>query len=95
MSSIDIEVCARRGGSARVIASIEYRGTVDRIPDHLRQKERVTPTWPLLEPPTRAPPGTLLLFVGKDARPTAPHWQGSQGNHMAGAVARACSGLAG
>ena len=56
---IDIEGCGRCGGSARVIASIEYRGTVDRIPDHLRQKERVTPTRPLLEPPTRAPTGML------------------------------------
>jgi hypothetical protein len=27
----------------------------------------------LLVPPTRAPPGTLSLFAGKDSRPTATH----------------------
>ena len=45
--------------------------TVDRILDHLRQKEQETPARPLLVPPTRAPPGTLSLFAGKDSRPTA------------------------
>ena len=71
--NIDIEVCARCGGSARVIACIEEQDVIDRILDHLRQKEQETPTRPLLVPPTRAPPGTLPLFAGKDSRPTAPH----------------------
>ena len=71
--SIDIEVCSRCGGSARVIACIEDQDVIDRILDHLRQKEQETPTRPLLVPPTRAPPGTLPLFAGKDSRPTAPH----------------------
>lgn len=71
--NIDIEVCSRCGGSVRVIVeasnrSIEDQETVDRILDHLRQKEQETPTRPLLEPPTRAPPGTLSLFAGKGAR---------------------------
>ncbi len=56
--SIDIEVCGRCGGSVRVIASIEDQDVIDRILTHLRQKEQETPTWPLLVPPTRAPPGT-------------------------------------
>jgi hypothetical protein len=71
--NIDIEVCSRCGGSVRVIASIEDQETVDRILDHLRQKEQETPARPLLVPPTRAPPGTLSLFAGKDSRPTATH----------------------
>ena len=71
--SIDIEVCSRCGGSARVIACIEDQDVIDRILDHLRQKEQETPTRPLLVPPTRAPPGTLSLFAGKDSRPTATH----------------------
>ena len=71
--SIDIEVCSRCGGSARVITCIEDQDVIDRILDHLRQKEQETPTRPLLVPPTRAPPGTLPLFAGKDSRPTAPH----------------------
>jgi hypothetical protein len=71
--SIDIEVCGRCGGSVRVIASIEDQDVIDRILTHLRQKERETPTRPLLVPPARAPPGTLPLFAGKDSRRTAPH----------------------
>ena len=71
--SIDIEVCGRCGGSVRVIASIEDQDVIDRILTHLRQKEQETPTRPLLVPPTRAPPGTLSLFAGKDSRPTATH----------------------
>jgi hypothetical protein len=79
--SIDIEVCGRCGGSVRVIASIEDQDVMpdkagqalDRILTHLRQKERETPTRPLLVPPARAPPGTLPLFAGKDSRRTAPH----------------------
>ena len=76
--SIDIEVCARCGGSAKVIACIEDQDVIDRILNHLRQKEQETPTRPLLVPPTRAPPGTLPLFAGKDSSTTALHQQGSQ-----------------
>ena len=76
--SIDIEVCGRCGGSVRVIASIEGQDVIDRILTHLRQKEQETPTRPLLVPPTRAPPGTLPLFAGKDSSTTALHQQGSQ-----------------
>ena len=76
--NIDIEVCSLCGGSVRVIACIEDQDVIDRILDHLRQKERETPTRPLLVPPTRAPPGTLPLFAGKDSSTTALHQQGSQ-----------------
>ena len=53
--NIDIEVCARCGGSARVIVEasnrcIEDQNVIDRILDHLRQKEQETPTRPLLLP---------------------------------------------
>jgi len=70
---IDIEVCGRCGGAVRVIVEasnrcIEDQETIDRILDHLRQKEQELPTQPLLVPPTRAPPGTLPLFAGKGAR---------------------------
>ena len=75
--NIDIEVCSLCGGSARVIACIEDQDVIpdkagqalDRILTHLRQKEQETPTRPLLVPPTRAPPETLLLFAGKDSGP--------------------------
>jgi len=76
--NIDIEVCARCGGPVRVISSIEDQDVIDRILTHLRQKEQETPTRPLLVPPTRAPPGTLPLFAGKDSSPTALRQQGSQ-----------------
>jgi len=83
--SIDIEVCGRCGGSVRVtpkafaalagraLACIEDQDVIDRILNHLRQKEQETPTRPLLEPPTRAPPGALPLFAGKGSRPAASH----------------------
>ena len=76
--NIDIEVCGRCGRSVRVIACIEDQDVIDRILTHLRQKEQETPTRPLLVPPTRAPPGTLPLFAGKDSSPTALRQQGSQ-----------------
>jgi hypothetical protein len=49
--NIDIEVCARCGGSARVIACIEDPEVIpdktgqalDRILDYLRKKEQETP----------------------------------------------------
>jgi hypothetical protein len=47
---------------------IEDQETIDRILDHLRQKEQELPTQPLLVPPTRASPGALTLFAGKGAR---------------------------
>jgi hypothetical protein len=65
--NIDIEVCSRCGGSVRVIACIEEQDIIDRILAHLRRKELETPTQPLLAPPTRAPPGTLSLFAGKES----------------------------
>jgi len=75
---IDIEVCGRCGGAVRVIACIEDQETIDRILTHLRQKEQDTRIRPLLVPPTRAPPGTLPLFAGRDSSPTALSPQGSQ-----------------
>jgi hypothetical protein len=46
--NIDIEVCGRCGGTAKVIVGtpnrcIEDQDTIDRILDHLRQKEQDTP----------------------------------------------------
>jgi hypothetical protein len=68
-----VEVCSLCGGSVRVIACIEDQDVIDRILTHLRQNEREIPARPLLVPPTRAPPGALPLFAGKDSRPTASH----------------------
>ena len=65
--NIDIEVCGRCGGSAKVIACIENKDIIDRIIAHLRDKGREAPARPLLVPPTRAPPATLPLFAGKEA----------------------------
>jgi hypothetical protein len=56
--NIDIEVCDRCGGAARVIACIEEREAIDRILACLRRKEQDAPAQPLLVPHTRAPPGT-------------------------------------
>jgi hypothetical protein len=63
---IDIEDCGRCGGSARVIDCIEDQDIIDRILAHLRDKEQIAPTLPLLLQPSRAPPGTLPLFAGKE-----------------------------
>jgi len=76
--SIDIEVCDRCGGSVRVIACIEDQDIINRILAHIRDKELATPSLPLLTPPSRAPPETLLLFAGKDSSPTTRRQQGSQ-----------------
>ena len=89
--NIDIEVCARCGGSVRVIVGAPNRcledqdvipdkagQALDRILAHLHAKEQNTPTLPHLAPPTRAPPETLALFVGKGSSTTALHQQGSQ-----------------
>ena len=75
--NIDIEVCARCGGSARVIACIEDQNVIDRILAHLREKEQDVPARPLLVPPTRAPPATLSLFAGSESKITMLNQQGS------------------
>jgi len=64
--NVDVEVCGNCGGAVKVIACIEDQDTIDRILDHLRRKEQDTPVRPLLAPPTRASPGTLSLFAGKE-----------------------------
>jgi hypothetical protein len=74
--SVDIEVCGRCGGSVRVIACIEDQEIIDRILAHLRDREQDIPTLPLLTPPTRAPPETLPLFVGKESEFTEFNQQG-------------------
>mgnify|MGYP001547886975 CR=1 FL=1 len=53
-----VEVCARCGGSVRIIACIEDQDVIDRILAHLQRKEQNTPALPHLAPPTRAPPET-------------------------------------
>jgi len=53
--NIDTKVCNRCGEPGRIIASIEDQNLIDRILDHLRQKEQEKPTLPMLVPPTRAP----------------------------------------
>ena len=68
--NIDIEVCGRCGGSARVIACIEDQDVIDRILAHLREKEQGTPTLPHLAPPSRAPPEALPLFAGSESKIT-------------------------
>jgi hypothetical protein len=72
--NIDIEVCGRCGGSAKVIACIEDQDVIDQILAHLREKEQDAPPRPLLVPPTRAPPETLPLFAGNGS--TTPNQQG-------------------
>jgi hypothetical protein len=87
--NIDIEVCARCGGSVRVIVEASNRcieeqavipgkagQALDRILAHLESKEQNTPALPHLAPPTRAPPETLPLFAGKDSGSTALNQQG-------------------
>ena len=64
--NIDIEVCSRCGGSVRVIACIEDQEVIDRILAHLRETEKEAPAWPLLVPPTRAPPATVSLCAGTE-----------------------------
>jgi hypothetical protein len=63
---IDIEVCGRCGGSARVIVCIEDQDVIDQILTDFREKEQEAPARSLLAPPTRAPPATLSLFTGKE-----------------------------
>jgi hypothetical protein len=78
---IDIEICGRCGGSVRVIVEasnrcIEDQEIIDRILSHIHKKEQATPALPLLTPPSRAPPGTLPLFAGKESSVTVIDQQG-------------------
>ena len=61
--NIDIKVCGRCGGSARVIACVEDQNVIDNILAHLRDKDPTSSTLPLLTPPSRASPETLPLFA--------------------------------
>ena len=72
--NIDIEVCGHCGGSVKVIACIEDQDVIDRILAHLREKEQGRPTLSHLVPPSRAPPGPLSLFAGRES--TAANQQG-------------------
>ncbi len=76
--NIDIEICARCGGSVRVIACIEDQDIIDRILAHLYEKAQAIPTPPLLIPPPRAPPETLPLFARSESTATALNQHGSQ-----------------
>lgn len=51
---------------------------IDRILSHLRDREQGTSTLPLLLPPTKAPPGTLPIFAGKESSPKEFNQQGRQ-----------------
>jgi hypothetical protein len=71
---IDIEVCGHCVGSVKVIACIEDQNVIDRILTHLREREQGRPALSHLAPPSRAPPGPLTLFAGRES--TAPNQQG-------------------
>ena len=58
-------------------ACIEDQEIIDTILAHLHDKELVTPSLPLMTPPSRAPPETLPLFAGKDSSSTTLNQQGS------------------
>jgi hypothetical protein len=75
--NIDIEICGRCGGAAKVIACIEDQDIIDKILAHLRNKDPTSSTLPLLIPPSRAPPETLPLLAGKESSSTAFNQQGS------------------
>ena len=68
--NIDIEVCERCGGSVSVIAFIEDQTIIDRILEHLREKEQEASTRSLPAPPPRAPPAALPLFAGTESSST-------------------------
>ena len=53
-------------GTVRVIACIEDTDIIDRMLAHLRRKEQVAPTLPLLAPLPGATPATLPLFSGRE-----------------------------
>jgi hypothetical protein len=70
-------------GAVRVIVDasnrcIEDQDTIDKILTHLRDKEQITPTLPLLTPPPRAPPETLPLFSGRESASTPFNQQGHE-----------------
>jgi hypothetical protein len=80
--NIDIVVCARCGGSVKVIVGapnrcIKDQDVIERILAHLRDKEQNTPALPHLAPPTRASPKSLPLCAGKKSQSTALNQQGS------------------
>jgi hypothetical protein len=72
--NIDIDVCDRCSESVKVIASIEGQNVIDSILAHLREKEQGRPTLSHLVPASRALPGPLPLFAGRES--TAPNQQG-------------------
>ena len=72
--NIDIEVCSHCGGSVKVIACIEDQDVIDRILAHLLEKEQGRPTLSHLVPHSRASPGPISLFAGRES--TAPNQQG-------------------
>ncbi len=51
--NIDVSVCPKCGGEARVIACIEDQSVIDKIPNHLQAKGDLPPP-PELLPATRA-----------------------------------------
>src|SRR5210317_320844 len=96
--NIDIEVCARCGGSVRVIVEasnrcIEDQDIIDRILARLEREKQNTPALPHLAPPTRAPPETLPLFAGKDSSPTTFNQQGATEQQMAWVPAYSRTGM--
>jgi hypothetical protein len=59
--NIDVSICEKCGGEAKIIASIEDQAVIDKILHHLKAKGALTPQ-PDLLPVTRAPP-TLDWFA--------------------------------
>ncbi|CAD7839873.1 MAG: hypothetical protein [Olavius algarvensis Gamma 3 endosymbiont] len=57
MFKIDVSVCSKCGGKAKVIASIEDQSVIDKILQHLKVKGALPPL-PELLPATRASPGS-------------------------------------
>jgi hypothetical protein len=70
-----LEVCDRCAGSVKVIAYIEDQNVIDRILAHLREKQQGRPTLSHLVPPSRAPPGSLPLFAGRESATTTLNQQ--------------------
>ena len=70
--NIDIEVCSRCGGSARVIACIEDQDVIDKILAHLREKEQATrivckgATGNYITVVGSCPPGYTFVSIAKD-----------------------------
>jgi hypothetical protein len=57
-TNIDVSVCPKCGGEARVIASIEDQQIIDKILAHLMKKGALPPP-PELLPATRASPDSV------------------------------------